>query len=401
MTVLVIEWVVRATVLAAMVWLVLRSLRIRSPRLERSAWLLVLASSWTMPLLMELRVVPVVASQQLSWLPQVDLVAGSGATAAADWRIALLWGLSVVAAVLVLRHSLGVMRWRRVQRAAKPVSSSSFADVDIRATSAVSSPATVFSTILVPVDFESWPPQIQRAVVAHESAHVANKDFYVQWLAQLHRCVFWFTPLAWWLANRLALLSEHISDDAALQETRERTAYAEVLLGFAARRAAGSEQLVSMARERTLGSRIDRILTGTTPAATRRRTIWMFLAALLPLVGIAGGLQTVAARSNERLAVADDARTVLPKSNPARQLTQPVYPPASQRLGEHGTVVLKLFVLEDGSVADARIDESSGYPDLDYAALYETYRWQLDPGTIDGMPERMWGRIAVTFKLTE
>src|SRR5262249_3200976 len=154
--------------------------------------------------------------------------------------------------VLVLRHSLGVVRWSRAQRAARPVASPAFAGVDIRATHAVSAPATVFATILVPEDFESWPLQIQRAVVAHESAHVANKDFYVQWLAQLHRCVFWFSPLAWWLPNRLALLSEHISDDAALQETSEHAAYAEVLLGFAARRGPGSEQLVSMARERTL-----------------------------------------------------------------------------------------------------------------------------------------------------
>jgi protein TonB len=122
---------------------------------------------------------------------------------------------------------------------------------------------------------------------------------------------------------------------------------------------------------------------------------------LLPLVGSVAGLQTVTARSKETRAVADDGRTVLPKRNPARALSQPGYPAASQRLGEHGTVVLNLFVLEDGSVADARILESSGYPDLDYAALYETYRWRLDPGTVDGEPARMWGRIAVTFKLTE
>jgi TonB family protein len=401
MTVLLIEWVLRATVLAATVWLVLRCLRIRNPRLERSAWLLVLASSWTMPMLMELRIMPAVAAQQLSWLSPVDLVAVSGAPAGIDWPTALLWGLSAIAVVLVLRHSLGVLRWRRIQRAANPVASPSFAGLDIRATDAVSSPATVFSTILVPLDFESWSPQVQRAVVAHESAHVANKDFYVQWLAQLHRCVLWFSPLSWWLANRLALLSEHISDDAALHETRERTAYAEVLLGFAARRGDGNEQLVSMARARTLGSRIDRILSGTAPAAITRRKIWIFLAALLPLVGIVAGLPTVTARSKETRAGADDGRTVLPKRNPARALSQPVYPPASQRLGEHGTVVLNLFVLEDGSVADARIHESSGYPDLDYAALYETYRWRLDPGTVDGEPARMWGRIAVTFKLTE
>jgi bla regulator protein blaR1 len=400
MTTLLIEWVLRASALAVIVWLLLKCLRIRNPRLERSAWLLVLTASCTMPMLMKLPRLPAIEAHSPDWLTSVDLTVAPGAAVAADWHVEVLWGLAMIALVLVVRHTLGVVRWHRVQRVARPVASPAFAGLDIRATSAVSSPATVFATILVPEDFESWPLQIQRAVVAHESAHVANKDFYVQWLAHLHRCVFWYSPLAWWLPNRLALLSEHISDDAALRETSERAAYAEVLLGFAARRVAGSEQLVGMARERTLGPRIDRILLGVTPKATSRRRIWLFLAALLPLVGIVAGLQTVAARSKETFAT-DGGQVVAPKSNPARRLSQPIYPPASQRLGEHGTVVLNLFVLEDGSVADARIHESSGYPDLDYAALYETYRWRLDPGTVGGEPTRMWGRFAVTFKLTD
>jgi TonB family protein len=387
MTALLIEWVLRATALAAVVWLVLKTLRIRSPRLERSAWLLVLAASWTMPLLMKLPAFTAVTAERPRWLPQVELVAASRASTALDWQGVVLWVLITISLVLVLRHSLGVMRWWRMLRAARSISVPAFGAIDLRATRAVSSPATVFSTILVPEDFESWPSQTQRAVVAHENAHVANKDFYVQWLAQLHRCVFWFSPLTWWLSNRLALLSEHISDDAALQETREPAAYAEVLLSFAARRATGSEQLVSMARARTLSLRIDRILTGAASAATTRRKICVFLAALLPLVGITGAMQA--------------NQMVLPKRNSARPLSQPMYPPASLRLGEHGTVVLKLLVLEDGSVADSRIDESSGYPDLDYAALYETYRWHLDPGTVEGVPTRMWGQFAVTFKLSD
>jgi TonB family protein len=396
---LLIEWVLRVSALTAMVWLVLKCLRISNPRLERSAWLLVLAASCAMPILMELPRLPALAPQQFMWISQVDLVAPYRAPAAIDWRLALLVGLAAVSALLVLRHSLGVLKWRRIQQAARPVLSSTFPGVDIRATSAASSPATIFATILVPVDFAAWPSQMQRAVIAHESAHVTNKDFYVQWLAQLHRCLFWFNPLAWWLADRLALLSEHISDDAALQETQERAAYAEVLLGFAARRVAGDAHLVGIARQRTLGSRIDRILTGATPKATSRHKIWMFLVALLPLVGIAGGLQAVAARAGQSQAGA--GKVVLPKSNRTRPLSQPVYPATSKELGEHGTVVLNLFVLEDGSVADARIDKSSGYPDLDYSALYETYRWQLDPGTVAGEPTRMWGQIAVTFKLDD
>lgn len=63
-------------------------------------------------------------------------------------------------------------------------------------------------------------------------------------------------------------------------------------------------------------------------------------------------------------------------------------------------MVLKLQVQADGRVADALIEQTSGHPALDHAALNEARRWHLQPGTIDGSPARMWGRFAVTFRLT-
>jgi protein TonB len=91
-----------------------------------------------------------------------------------------------------------------------------------------------------------------------------------------------------------------------------------------------------------------------------------------------------------------------PKSDPRRPLTQPEYPPSSRRAGEAGTVVLEVYVLENGRVGDAKIKDSSGYPKLDEAALREVKRsWRLQPGTENGKPVAMWGQFAVTFKLTD
>jgi len=33
--------------------------------------------------------------------------------------------------------------------------------------------------------------------------------------------------------------------------------------------------------------------------------------------------------------------------------------------------------------------------------LYNAYNWRLEPGTIEGEPAAMWGRFAVTFKLSD
>jgi len=91
-----------------------------------------------------------------------------------------------------------------------------------------------------------------------------------------------------------------------------------------------------------------------------------------------------------------------PKSDPRRPLTQPEYPPSSRRAGEAGTVILQVYVLENGRVGEAKVMTSSGFPRLDEAALREVKRsWRLVPGTENGKPVPMWGQFAVTFKLTD
>ncbi|HEU4687070.1 MAG TPA: M56 family metallopeptidase, partial [Vicinamibacterales bacterium] len=369
----------------------LKVLRAGSARLERNAWLAVLAACAAMPLLTKLAATSAPHAADIVWLQPVQLTALTVTKSGTEWYTALIVMVAAVTGVLAIRHTLGIVRWWRVRAAAIPVSSPLCARFDVRLTAAVNSPATVFSTILVPVDFEDWATQVQRAVIAHEGTHVTNRDFYVQWAAQVHRCIFWFNPLAWWLARRLSALSEHISDDAAVETTEERAQYAEVLLGFA-QRVTRSDHILQMAGSRTLTARIDRILSGQESARAGLVKTLAVVGTLLTVVTIAAGSWPALARSGD---------VVLPKSNPLRPLSQPSYPPASRRLGEHGTVVLRLHVLEDGSVADVRIDQSSGYPDLDYSAFYESFRWRIDPGTVDGEPSRMWGKFAVTFKLTD
>jgi periplasmic protein TonB len=91
-----------------------------------------------------------------------------------------------------------------------------------------------------------------------------------------------------------------------------------------------------------------------------------------------------------------------PKSDSRRPLSQPEYPPSSRRAGEAGTVILEVYVLENGRVGEARVKQSSGFPRLDEAAVREVKRsWRLVPGTENGKPVPMWGQFAVTFKLTD
>lgn len=385
---LIVEWTLRTTTLGLVVWLLLKALRVGNPRLERASWRTVLVASLTMPLLMRLAEYSPAPSATLD-VRTVGMALLPAQELSVSWHsTALLLAILMVSAALILRQAWGTGRWWHARRTATPLALGT-GNLDIRASTQVSSPVTVFSTVLVPIDFENWPAATRHLAIAHERAHVESKDFYVQWLAHLHRCLFWFNPFAWWLASRLSLLSEHISDDAATEQAEERTTYARLLLSLV-QRTSGGTQPVPMVRANALGARIERILREPQPNARIHRSKALLLAcALLPIVSTVAAVQTTSPNTN----------IVLPRSDPRKPLSNPSYPAASLRLGEHGTVVLKLHVLEDGSVADAVIDRSSGHPDLDYSAMYESFRWQLEPGTIDGSPSRMWGRFAVTFKL--
>ena len=125
------------------------------------------------------------------------------------------------------------------------------------------------STILLPASWREWDDAKLDAILAHEVSHVARRDGLTQRLSLLHRAIFWFSPLAWWLDRHLADLAEQASDEAALSGGADRNDYARTLLGFfeALHAAPGRVwwQGVAMAKagqaERQAEERLERILS--------------------------------------------------------------------------------------------------------------------------------------------
>ena len=66
----------------------------------------------------------------------------------------------------------------------------------------------------------------------------------------------------------------------------------------------------------------------------------------------------------------------------------PVYPAQSRRRGEAGQVVLKVELDEQGLVAEARVQTSSGVPRLDEAALTAVRNWHCTPAMRAGRAVR-------------
>src|SRR3954464_16061223 len=69
------------------------------------------------------------------------------------------------------------------------------------------------------------------------------------------------------------------------------------------------------------------------------------------------------------------------------------YPKASLMNEEQGTVSMSFLVKPDGSVADSKVDKSSGFKNLDKAAVKALSACKFKPGTKDGAPAETWTKV--------
>jgi protein TonB len=80
--------------------------------------------------------------------------------------------------------------------------------------------------------------------------------------------------------------------------------------------------------------------------------------------------------------------------------TTPPYPPLDARLGNQGTVVLRLIIGTDGFVKAASVVRSSGFAGLDQAAqAWVVAHWRYQPAQRGGGTVESAANVAVTFNL--
>ena len=79
---------------------------------------------------------------------------------------------------------------------------------------------------------------------------------------------------------------------------------------------------------------------------------------------------------------------------------KPKYPSGARARREEGNVVLELEILANGRVGEAAVAVSSGFPELDAAALKSALRARFAPAQSDGKPVAARARITVRFVLT-
>ena len=349
----ILESAARTLLLTAAVWTTLRVLRVGNVIAQKIAWTLVLAAAIAMPFLMRSRLIqvnpvavptPAILNSTIlnSWTSPVhrDLPAASVASAipapeeakepvtsteslapatfeiapavaatpapVRRWTLPALGTLVVriylvVSGFLLLRLLTGLALAWRIWRRAEPASVLVEPHADVRFSSDITTPVTIGVGIVLPASFQEWHRPRLRIVLAHELAHVRQRDFYLQLFAHLHTAIFWFSPAAWWIQKHLSDLGEAISDFAGITEAKDAPSYAELLLEVASmpRRPIFA---VAMARSSRIEHRIDRLLVDR---IFRRSFVEgkgraLAVAAIVPLV-LTASASLIAVRAAEKM----------------------------------------------------------------------------------------------------
>lgn len=113
---------------------------------------------------------------------------------------------------------------------------------------------------------------------------------------------------------------------------------------------------------------------------------------LLPLLGLA---------LTHAQAFAQDAPAPSPASAKFNTCAKPVWPRASLRYEEQGTVTLGFLIDADGRVSDSKVIKSSGFPLLDMSAKDAIALCKFKPAIQDGKPVQAWMQMQYVWTLED
>jgi len=77
----------------------------------------------------------------------------------------------------------------------------------------------------------------------------------------------------------------------------------------------------------------------------------------------------------------------------------PAYPDSAQVAGEQGDVLLDVYVTSGGHPRKFRVNQSSGFPDLDNAAAEAVAGWKFVPAVEGGDTVSSWTTVKIHFEL--
>lgn len=182
-----------------------------------------------------------------------------------------VWGLRSVRTMKRALHDTLPPAWRarvdRLQRAmgiAREVAVHVSQDVVVPCAARVLRPVVWLPAALL----ARMPVDQLEALIAHELAHIARRDWLWNGLQCVCEALLFFHPAAWWLGRRIRQEREHACDDLAVAACGDAIALAEALTALERQRRT-SPPLVLAANGGLLMQRITRLMSAHSTRGTR------------------------------------------------------------------------------------------------------------------------------------
>lgn len=391
---------------AAMAFVLAAALGISNRWLERvsNGWRAALSTAT----LLAVGILPAVALWPSRPAPAAALIvdAQAVATAAAyasrpfHWSNVLLVLAAVAALGRMLWVALGVARLHVLRRRSRPT-----ADPSIRQSSNLATPVTFgFLTPVILVPEDQWarmPEPVREAVLAHERAHIARRDYFWNLCVELVTLGLWWHPGVIWLKRQLTLARECSCDDLAAARLpdyagRLLEAASHLLPAPAPVGALGVLDGDSFSKTNALEVRMLNLTRSPWGGPLTRRILLAGAAILMTVTAVTVTMfPAVAAPRNRKTYTMKDEGVKAPK---LAHKVEPKYSEQARDAKVEGTVRLHVVVNEEGVAEDIYVVDGLE-ESLDQNAIEAISQWRFTPGTKDGNPVAVEATIEVNFRL--
>lgn len=416
-------WMGYAAALGAVLWFLAeflaRTARARG-RPERWIWAGALSASVVLPALLPLlprasgAAVGTVALQGIA-------VAGEGSgtpVGGADWASLvpiLLWALLSGVLLVRLARAGGAVR---SLVAASPLLRRRPVEMRLAGETGPAVAGAVHPVVLLPRRFPALPLRERRWILRHELEHVRAGDPSLVWAARIVQALVPWNPAVWVLGRRLREGVEFDCDRRVLRGRPDLRGYGETLLSLVSPSHTASLPVAAF-REPFL-SLERRFLAMTTPARplSLRTLLGLGAASALLLAGACELSPTYETQAPEEspppAAAAEPAAGSLADAPVFTPYTDPPsvtnredvvaalesgYPPLLRDAGVGGTATIWFFVERDGTLGKVQIQQSSGHPALDEAALDVARTIRFSPARNGEDPVPVWVAFPITFQV--
>ena len=232
------------------------------------------------------------------------------------------------------------------------------------------------------------------------------------------RSLFWFHPGVRLVLSRIELAREQSIDREVVRRTGARRPYLKALWSLAQPPQPAALPGLPFLNRSHLRARVAE-LTQEVSMSRRRAAILIpgFAALLAATAAFASATFPLGAALTAPAATSAGASTAPSPVRAAADATQPprvggdikrpvklsgdppTYPPSLKESKAQGVTILDSTIETTGQVGEVTVLKSSGYPELDQAAVDAVRTWTFQPATQNGQPVRVLYTLTINFQV--